>query len=40
MSQAGLDPPPVDDTSYVADALPTKPLRLDASMPLFFHNFL
>ena len=23
--QAGFDPPPIDDTSYEADALPTKP---------------
>ena len=26
--QAGFKPPPVADTSYVADALPTKPPRL------------
>ena len=30
-SQAGFDPPPVDDTSYEADALPTKPPWLDFS---------
>ena len=30
MPQAGFDPPPVDDTSYEADALPTKPSRLDS----------
>ena len=28
-SQAGFDPPPVDDTSYEADALLTKPPWLD-----------
>ena len=26
--RAGLEPPPEDDTSYEADALPTKPPRL------------
>ena len=31
MPQAGFDPPPVADTSYEADALPTKPPRLDFS---------
>ena len=25
----GFDPPPEDDTSYKAEALPTKPPRLD-----------
>ena len=28
-AQAGIDPPLIDDTSYEADALPTKPPRLD-----------
>ena len=28
-SQAGLEPPPADDTSYEADALPNKPPWLD-----------
>ena len=35
MSQVGFDPPPVDDTSYGADTLPTTPLRLDFKCPLF-----
>ena len=30
MPQAGFEPPLVDDTSYEADALPTKPPWLDA----------
>ena len=29
MPQAGFEPPLVDDTSYEAVALPTKPPRLD-----------
>ena len=29
MSQAGLEPPLADDTSYEAEALPTKPRRLE-----------
>ena len=28
MTQAGFEPPPADDTSNEADALPTKPPRL------------
>ena len=35
MSQVGFHPPPVDDTSYEADTLPTKPPRLDFKCPLF-----
>ena len=31
MPQTGFDPPPAADTSYEADALPTKPPRLDFS---------
>ena len=31
-SQAGFDQPPADDTSYEADALQTKPPRLDLSI--------
>ena len=29
MPEAGFNPPLVDDTPYEADALPTKPPRLD-----------
>ena len=37
--KAGLDPPPVDDTSYEADTLPTKPPPLDCTLTLLLSNF-
>ena len=42
VSQAGFDPPPVDYTSYVADALPTKPpwLNLSASYSFVINGLL
>ena len=36
MPQARLYPPPADDTSYEADALPTKPQWLDSVGALFY----
>ena len=35
-SQAGLEPPLIDDTSYETDALPTKPPWLDNNHNIVF----